>query len=118
MVLKGYTFNVGESKTQYITIKTTKKRVEEANIHLTKGKVTRTNEYKFLGNWINQEGNVERRLDEIQSKINGMIVEMKRLTKDKEIGTCTSDARILLYQKTVVPSITYYLENVDKISKD
>ena len=112
---KGYTFNVGEAKTQYITVKRGQKAEQEPEITLSQGIVTKTKHYKFLGNYINELGNVERQIEEVEKKISGMIMEMKRLTKDCELGCKTTDARIFLYQKTVVLSITYNLEMWTKL---
>ena len=54
---KGFRFNT--DKTKYMIVRTGKKKVEEANIEVKMGKVERTNEYKYLGNWIGEKGTVE-----------------------------------------------------------
>lgn len=112
---KGYTFNIGEAKTQYMIINCGRRKEREPEIRLSKGKVTRTEEYKFLGNWINSRGTVERQLEEIERRTDGMMIELRKITRDYELGNCTSEARVLLYQKTVVPSITYNLEMWSKL---
>ena len=99
---KGYTFNVGEAKTQYITIKKGRK-TEEPKIVLSQGEVTQAKHYKFLGNYINEFGNVEKQLEEMEKNVNGMITELKRLTKECELGSKTADARIFLYPKNCGP---------------
>ena len=112
---KGYTFNVGEGKTQYLTIRNGKKPEEEPEIELTNGKVMKTEEYKFLGNWIDSKGTVERQLDEVERRTIGMTRELTRLTNDSELGRCATDAKLIMYEKTVVPSLTFNLEMWTKL---
>ena len=42
---------------------------KEIDINIKKGKITSTNEYKYLGNWMNEEGTIERQIKEIERKI-------------------------------------------------
>ena len=60
-------------------IKTGREKEEEININVEKGQITRTNEYKYLGNWMSEKGTVERQLKEIELKAKGMAVEAKRI---------------------------------------
>ena len=107
---KGFTFNVGEAKNQYIMIRRRRKIEKKPEIELTKGKVSETSEYKFLGNWIRNDGTAARQIEEIERKTQGMVKEIKKITNDGELGRCATETKIILYEKTVVPSITYNLE--------
>ena len=55
---KKYTFNVGNGKSHYMVIKTGREKEKEVNIVLEKGKIEKTEDYKYLGNWINEKGTV------------------------------------------------------------
>ena len=68
-----------------------------------------------MGNWIDTRGTAERQIEEIERKAEGMIRELKRMTKDCELGRCTTEARAILYEKTVVPSITFNMEMWTKL---
>ena len=60
---------------------------------------------------------MERQTEEVEEKVKGMIVELKKLTPDNELGICASEARILIYEKCIVPSITFNLEMWTKIKE-
>ena len=58
---KNFTFN--PDKTRYLMIKgkkRSKKEGEQPEMKIKKGKIERTNEYRYLGNWIDERGSVER----------------------------------------------------------
>ena len=48
------------------------------DIEVEKGKMRKVEEYRYLGNWINERGNVEKRLLEVKSKDKGMDVEVAK----------------------------------------
>ena len=43
-----------------MVIRTGKERIEEVDIEVEKGKIGKAEEYSYLGNWINERGNVEK----------------------------------------------------------
>ena len=69
---KKYTFNNGNGKSHYMIIKTGRDKEEELDITVENGQITRTDEYKYLGNWLTETGTVERQLQEINGKIKGI----------------------------------------------
>ena len=70
-----------------MVIDTGKKQEErETQIHVKKGIITRTKEYKYLGNWIAENGSIERQLEEIAKESIGMIAEMKRIGDESKTG--------------------------------
>ena len=68
-----------------------------------------------MGNWINSKGNVERQLEEVERITEGMIRELKKITSDRELGRYSADSKLLMYEKTVVPSVTFNLEMWTKL---
>ena len=107
---KKYTFNNGNGKSHYMMIKTGVEPEEEVEIKVEKGKIEKTVEYKYLGNWINEKGTVERQVKEIRSKIKGMALEAKRIGHEKKTGNMSTDVIISIYEKTIIPAILYNLE--------
>ena len=101
---KGVTFNV--EKTNIMLIGKAKNETE-MDIQLKNGLVREVEEYKFLGNWLNKKGNMAE----------GIIVEIKRITKEEDLGMLSTDARLLRYERTAVPSLTNNLECWTKIGK-
>ena len=81
-------------------VNTGKKQEEkEANIQVEKGKIKRTKEYKYLGNWITESGTVERRLEEITNKARGMIAEMKWIGDESKTGIMSTSIQLTLFEK-------------------
>ena len=108
---KKYTFNIGNGKSHYMIIKTGKKQEEqEIQIQVEKGIITRTKEYKYLGNWITENGSIKRQLEEIATKSIGMIAEMKRIGDESKTGKMSISIQLMLCEKTVIPAILFNLE--------
>jgi len=76
---KGYTFSL--DKSNYMVIKTGKKSVENLEIKVKRGKLERVGSYKFLGNWINEEGTMDTQVENIEKKIEGVIKAVCRIDK-------------------------------------
>ena len=107
---KKYTFNNGNGKSHWMIIKTGREKEEEIEIIVEKGKIDRTKEYKYLGNWLTEKGNIERQLDEIRSKTKGMIAEVKRIGSEGKTGRMSTEVQLLMYERTVLPAMIYNLE--------
>ena len=105
---KGFVFNT--EKTNYINIRTGREKEEEVIINVTKGRIEKKEEYKYLGNWITTNGTVEKQLEVIENKMEGMIKEVMRLGKEEELGVYAVQARLLMYERTIVPTMTFNLE--------
>ena len=107
---KKFTFNNEQGKTNYMIIKTGKEEKQKPNIVVKKGKVMETTKYKYLGNWLNDKGNIELQLEELEKKVNMFATEVRKLGKEELLGALSTEAMIMIYEKTVVPTITYNLE--------
>ena len=53
---------------------------------------------------------------QLEKKAEGIIVEIKRITKE-DLGMLSTDARLLIYERTAEPSITSNLECGRQIGK-
>ena len=113
---KRYTFNT--DKSNYMIIRTGKEEQEHIEIEVKKGKLKEVDKYKYLGNWIGNKGDAEEQIKEIERRANGMITEIKRMAKDEILGRRNTEARILMYERTVAPTIAYNLECWTKISEN
>ena len=104
---KGYTFNV--QKTSILRMNR-EKNAEKINIQLKKGQIEEVKKYKFLGNWMDEKGSMEEQINEIEKRAEGMIVEMMKMTREEDLGKMSTEARLIIYQRTAVPTITNNLE--------
>ena len=111
---KGFTFGIGNGKTQYMIIKgkrrTKKEEEQEIEIELKKGRVQETNKYRYLGNWIGVSGTAECQIEEIEKRVPAMITQMIKLASEEKLGRFSTAARLMLYEKTIVPAMTYGLD--------
>ena len=67
---KKYTFSTANGKSHYMIINTGKKQAEQKlNLLVEKGNITRTREYKYLGNWITEDGKIKKIIRRDRNKI-------------------------------------------------
>ena len=109
-IKKKYTFNNANGKSHYMIIKTGNDQEEDVEILVGKRKITRASEYKYLRNQIDERGTVERQIIEVENKSKGMIIGAKKIASYKNIGNMITSALLLIYEKTIIPAITYNLE--------
>ncbi len=107
---KKYTFNNANGKSHFMIIKSGKEKEKEPNISVEKGKITRTKEYKYLGNWLTENGTIERQLQEIKTKTIGMLAEVKRIGDESKTGILSTTIQLMLFEKTVIPVMLFNLE--------
>ena len=60
---------------------------------------------------------MDRQIEEIEKKAEGIIIEIKRMTKEEEMGKLGTEARLLIHERTSVPFITNNLECWRRIGK-
>eukprot|EP00794_Sanderia_malayensis_P015001 gene15001-16550_t len=106
--VKKFTFNTDKSK--YMVIKGRKEKIEEPEIKVKKGDIQRTEKYKYLGNWIDEKGSLEVQIEELERKSYSVIAEIMKIGKEELLGKLSTEAGLIMYEKTVVPMITYNLE--------
>ena len=107
---KKYTFNT--EKTNYMIIKTGKKSEvkKELEMNVKKGKIERTKRYKVLGNWIDEGADLKEQIQEIDKNSWALINEARRIAKDELLGMLSTEAALLMYERTLAPTILNNLE--------
>ena len=115
---KRFTFNNDQGKTHYLIIKTGKEEEQKPKIKVKKGKVTETESYKYLGCWIDNRGTAEKQIEEIGKKAIAITTEIIKIAKEELLGKFSTDAALVMYERTVVPTLTYNMECWTKISKE
>ena len=94
---------------KHMLIKSGKDKEEKVDEIIQYGEIEKTEEYKYLGNWINERNNVMRQIEERKSKLEYMISEVKHAGNKELVGN--NDARVQkLYEKIIIPTLTYNLE--------
>ena len=104
-------FTISVKKSNYMIITNNEnKTMEEVHIEVEKGIIQQTKEYKYLGNWINSKGNMDRHLEESEGKIKGMVAEVKRIGNKNKVGVLDLQIQLLLFEKTIMSTILFNLE--------
>ena len=71
-----------------------------------------------MGNWITSKGTLERQIEDMKGKVQGMVRELRTIGKEEQIGKLSTEAQLLMYEKTVTPSLVFNLEVWTKISEE
>ena len=74
------------------------------------GIVKRTERYKYLGNWIGEDEKATLQIEEKEKEVTRLIIEVNKIGKEEWLGILSTEARLTMYEKTIVPGIIYNLE--------
>ena len=117
--LRKYIFNNEVEKTAFMIIKPKKgsKNIEELETQVKRGKIKRTREYKYVGNWYNEKYNHETSIKAKAGKVPGIITQMKYYGDSYKVGNMVYQVRMQIFESTVVPTIYHNVETWSKITK-
>ena len=71
------------------------------------GKLQKTNVYKYIGNMVNEKGNMDDQLEFMESKTYGKVHDGKRTCCRNEIEKYEIEAKGVVYKQLAVPSILH-----------
>ena len=116
--LRKYIFNNEVEKTAFMIINAKKdsKNIQELKTQVKRGKIKRTTEYKYVGNWYNEKYNHDTSIKAKASKVPGMIVQMKYYGDTYKVGNMAFQVRLEIFESTVIPTIYHNVETWSKIT--
>ena len=79
--------------------------------------VGETAEYKYVGLWLNKEGNLKLHIENKKKKIKGQISAMKSLASYYNVGDAFVLVRLQLFEVCIIPSILYNIEGWNHLTK-
>ena len=117
--MRKFTFNNEVEKTAFMILKPKKKskNIEELHTKIKRGTIRRTKEYKYLGEWYNEEYNHKKSIQVRENKAMGMISQIKYYGDTYKVGNMAPQVRMEIFQSTVIPTIFHDVEGWSKISK-
>ena len=117
--LRKYIFNNEVEKTAFMIIKPKKgsKNIEELETQVKRGKIKRTREYKYVGNWYNEKYDHETSIKAKAGKVPGIITQMKYYGDSYKVGNMVYQVRMQIFESTVIPTIYHNVETWSKITK-
>jgi hypothetical protein len=95
----------------------TKEKIEEIEVEIKQGKIGRTNIYKFLGNFVNEKGNMDAQIDFMKKKSKSLIREANKMCCPNLVGRYELDAKLLVYESTVIKALYYNIETWTNLRK-
>ena len=107
----------GLKKTKYMIMNTGKELDEEIAEKVKGGMVGETAEYKYVGLWLNKEGNLKLHIENKKKKIKGQISAMKSLASYYNVGDVFVLVRLQLFEVCIIPSILYNIEGWNHLTK-
>ena len=87
-----------------------RRKVENIDVEVKQGKIERTKVYKYVGNMINEKGNLDDQLVYMEGKIGGIIREGKKMCCSSRIGKAEIEAKRLVYEVLAETSVYYNIE--------
>ena len=84
--MEKYKFSYGLDKTKYIVVDTSSDKPVIINENIKEGTVQQTSEYKYVGLFINEKGNLSSHLEYLRAKARGAIKEMLNISHESHVG--------------------------------
>ena len=94
-----------------------KQNIDEIEVEVNQGKITRTKQYKALGNMLNEKFNMDDQLKLMEKKTGGVISEGRKLCCSSRVGKFEIDAKILVYDTMAVKAVFHNIETWTNLRK-
>ena len=106
---KLWEFSVEKSK--WMCIKNSRtEEVEMLEAQVKQGKIGQADEYKYLGNWINEQGNLDTQLTHMEKKSKEVTGQANIMCSREKVGKMEITAKLFIYDKLAVQAIFYNIE--------
>ena len=112
---KKYTF--GLEKTKYMVMETGREVEEEIREEIERGRVGKTDEYKYVGLWLNKEADLRTHIEKIKKSIMGEVNEVRNMGSKEKVGPLYICTRLLLFEACIIPSLLHQIETWSPLLK-
>ena len=99
-----------KKKSNWMCMKNRKRDAENIEVEVKQGKLEQTQSYKLLGNYINEQGNLDDQLQYMETKAIGVVREGNKLCCQNKVGKAEFDSKKLVYEMQMVPAVFFNLE--------
>ena len=97
-------------KSPWMCISNRKKNIEDIEVEVAQGKLVRTIVHKFLGNYMNEKGNLDDQLKYMESKVGGLVSEANKICCQKKLGVYEWDGKKTVYEAQIIPAVFHNIE--------
>ena len=99
--MEKYKFNYGLDKTKYMVIKTGIEQPEAVEEKVKEGLVQETKEYKYVGLFVNEKGNLSTHLEFLRGKARICMKELMRIGHEANVGKEALRVKLKLLVSTI-----------------
>ena len=107
---KKMTFNNKRGKTEYMVMGKGSDEVRTVTSTLKKGHVTRVEEHKLVGTWLDETGRYGINIEKKKEKLPYMIGSIKNHASPLKVGVYSAESRLRLAEMVIIPSILHDAE--------
>ena len=97
-------------KSPWMVIQNRKKNVEEIEVEVSQGKLKRASVHKFLGNFVNDKGNLDDQLKYMEGKVGGLVSEANKICCQNKLGIYEWDGKKIVYEAQITPAVFHNIE--------
>ena len=108
--MEKYKFNYGLDKTKYMVIKTGIEQPEAVEEKVKEGLVQETKEYKYVGLFVNEKGNLSTHLEFLRGKARICMKELMRIGHEANVGKEALRVKLKLLVSTINVALVNDLE--------
>ena len=106
---KLWEFSVDKSK--WMCIKNNKSEaIEDIGVEVKQGMIAQIQEYKYLGNWTNEKGNLDTQLQHMKTKAKDIVRQGNITCSREKVGRMEITAKLFIYVHLAVPAIFFNIE--------
>ena len=107
---KKMTFNNKRGKTEYMVVGKFDEEIRTLSRRVKKGTISRVEEHKMLGTWIDETGEYGINTKKKKEKLPFMVSTVRRQASPKTIGIYSVEGRLKLAETVIIKSILYNAE--------
>ncbi len=102
---------VSMDKTKWMKLKKRSGREGcDLKVEVKGGEIGRTETYNFLGNWVNEQGNLDTQLTAMKKKVHTYVSECNVIASQHKVGKMEIEAKLLIYENVIKISLLYNME--------
>ena len=107
----------GLKKTKYMVMKTGREEEEIIEENVKEGTVQKTNQYEYLGFFLDENANCTYHIKKKGENVKGQIVALKSIASYCNVGAMFISVRLQLYELCTIHSLLYGIEAWNKQTK-
>ena len=97
-------------KSNWMCVTNRKRKTDNIEVSVKQGRIEKAEKYKYLGNMVNEKGNMDDQLIHMERKVNAVVRETNKICSPGKVGKYEFEGKKLMYDSQIVPSIYFNIE--------